>query len=154
MYLVRIVLVTAILLFACEKKPGQEEYITIEKLPQNERLKKFSSYPIEKQIDIYLFTHYLEGGSGTYEGYLASDGENKLFAISRRIDENIEPMMKVRLISAIELIGMNCDCVSDNSEVIKILEDNKMPIDDEDSGGTIGVKNAYNDYLQRIKSQK
>lgn len=147
------ILTTIILFLSCAKSLGQREYLEIEKLPESERLSKFSSYPVEKQIDIYLFSKlYTEGGSGTYGRYLASNGTNKLPNIVKRLDESNDLLVKIELIHTIELINGHCLCVAGNADILRILEKNDIQINTEDDPSTRKLKEVYSDYLQRIKS--
>ena len=151
------ILITISLLVCCASKPGQKEYLEIVKSPasnENEILDKFSKYPIDKQIDIYLFAECCVEGGGTFIRYLGFNGKEKIPSIVKRIDESDNPITKTKLLNALEFIDLNCECLVDSPGTLNILEKNEMRIDESDSQGIKTFKELYSTYLQRIKSRK
>src|SRR5256885_11664041 len=106
------------LLICCAQAPGQNGYDEIKKIPLsegNERLNRFSAYPVDEQIDIYLYSQYnVEGGSDEFFRFMASDGEKKIPTILRRIDTDSspDPRTKVGLIRVLDFIDLNCKCLA------------------------------------------
>jgi hypothetical protein len=148
-------LIIIIFLAGCVSQPGKKEYLEIAKIPvsnESERLAKFSTYPVEKQIEIYLFAQYgVEGGNESFLRYLAFDGQNKIPAIIARIDAADDPGFKALLMRVLDFIDENCGCVADNPDFLNILERNEMQIDPADSEGIKIFKELYRKILLRMK---
>lgn len=153
-----IILTMIIFLVSCEVRPGRKEYIEISKIPisnENEVLAKFSTYPVEKQIDIYLFSQCcVEGNSYPFLWYLATDGKNIIPYIVKRIVESNNPQDKANLMEVLDLIEMKCKCVAENADVLDILTRNEMQLVEENSDHMNGFRELYTEQLQRIKSSQ
>jgi hypothetical protein len=148
----------ALLLTGCMQGPGRKEYVEITRIPLSDEgriLEKFSAYPVEKQIDIYIFSQCcVEGNIYPFDRYLAVNGEMKLPGIIRRIDSDENFSDKVYLLDVVETIDTKCHCVNGKPDFIDILQKNERPIDEHDSSGTVTAKELYRQKLLRIKEQK
>ncbi len=164
-----LILLITVFLVSCADRPGGKEYREITKIPianEDEVKAKFTSYPIEKQLDIYLFSQCcVEGNSYPLMWLLTNDGEEKNMIphIVKRIDESNDPTGKNNLINTIdkanlmdplELIDIKCKCIADSPGVIDILTKNERLIDEQESDGIKGFKRIYSERLQRIKNRK
>ena len=155
----RVFLLTLFILaiLGCPKQPGQDEFIEIERIPntvENERLVKFSSYPIDRQIDIFLFAQInLAGKRDTYMRYLANDGPTKKRHIAIRINLTDRASFKTNLIGVLDFIDLNCACVHDDAEVMELLIQNDSEVLDTDSPDVRLSKESYRQYLERMKSR-
>ena len=114
------------------------------------------AYPINEQIDIYLYSQYgVEGGSDEIFRFIASDGEKKIPAILKRIDSDngADPRTRFGLINVLDFIDQNCQCLANNEDAMMILSRNEMLIVSKDSEGFRGYKELYHQILVRIESR-
>ena len=141
---------------SCEDRPGKKEYLEITEIPsasQNERLNKFSSFPVEKQIDVYLFAMCcVEPSDTVFEEYLILNGKNKIEKIVGRLDKTKDLRDKTNLIRALASINKNCKCLSNNSYVLDILSRNESKIDEINNDNDKLWKELYSSYLNEIKA--
>lgn len=140
----------------CDSR-GQREFDDLQKIQDvDERLNAFSSYPVDRQIDIYLFSQkipaFLEGE--TYLRFMAHQGDQKVLEIARRIDSEEDLTFKRDLIGVLDVIDMKCECVHNNREVMKILAQNDLDVTDTDPPDVISFKGSYRITLDRIKSRR
>ena len=140
-------------------RPGAKEYYELNAVSGTDNtasIRKFSSYPIEKQIDIYLFANCCTegGGSGIY---LSIDGEKKIPNIVKRIETSSDIRDKVALIAVLFSINKECKCMKKHSEFIKSLEKQEENFSTEnipaDDNFTESYRKYYSDYLKDIKVQ-
>ena len=151
------VLLLMVFLLGCKDRPGQKEYLEITKIPRSDdsgRLAKFSAYPIEKQIDIYLYPQrYEEGGSVAFLYYLGDEGKNKIPHIAKRIDESSNWLDKVYLINVLEFIDLNCQCVADDADSLALLIKNEEAVKPEDGKAISSSKELYSKQVHRIRDR-
>lgn len=143
-------------------RPGFKEYNVVDRTRGANNMasiEKFSSYPIDKQIDMYLIgTCCVEGGGGWTTPYLIRDGEEKIPSIVRRIEVFPDDIRdKAALISALVSINKECQCLKKYPEIIKRLEvveekikAEKIPSDDNYQET---YRKLYSDDLAEIKKQ-
>lgn len=141
-------------------RPGAEEYFEISKTMSADNtaaIRKLSSYPINKQIDIYLFGNCcVEGGGGWIGALFTKNGEEKIPFIIKRIEVFPDDIRnKVALIEALHEINRDCHCLKQHPEYIEILENvgeriktEKSNLDDEYKRICI---RGYDIYLKDIK---
>ena len=151
-------LALAVMTLSClAQQPGRDEYIEIGRISkenQQERLAKFSSYSVDRQIDVYLFAQtFVEGSNEDYGRYLAHNGAAKKREIALRIDSTDRMSFKTDLISVLYLIDLNCECVSNDTEIMDLLAKNELDILETDSLDVRISKGTYRKYLKRIKSR-
>lgn len=136
----------------CPKQPGQDEFVEIERLPENQRLARFSAYPVELQIDMFLFAQINLAGKGvTYLRYLADDGQAKKRQIAARIDSTERSSFKADLIVVLDEIDLSCSCVHNDSGLMDLLVKNDLDILDTDPPDVRLSKELYKKILDRLK---
>ncbi len=137
----------------CLNSPGKKEFDGIQRIEAiDERLTMFSSFPIDKQIDIFLYAQ--RNGAGfrdTYFRFLANEGENKKLDIARRIDVSQSASHKADLLIVLDFIDTKCRCVNNDSEVMTLLEKNLRDSEKNDPPDVSMSKDFYRNCLQRIK---
>jgi hypothetical protein len=97
---------------------GASEYDTLTgaKSPA-EAEELFSAYPIEKQIDIYLFgLKYVEPGDSSTQKFLVKGGAAKLPTIIHRIQDANGDFDKAYLMEVVARIDKDCNCVTDDQK--------------------------------------
>lgn len=133
--------------------PGAKEFLEIEKLHDDQaKLKRFNEYPIDTQIDTFMFAaRATEGSGGNYQRYLAYDGANKIERISERIVQSTDWYYKMHLIYAVIPIQSECGCVRSNTEVMK----NLRTLNGLDDGTELNhkIRDAYIQFLRDIEGQ-
>jgi hypothetical protein len=129
------------------KLPGGSEYYEIKKIPYSnntERIAAFNSYPVEKQIDIYLFAMIHKAPADAAFGeYLKVNGESKIAKLADAIENINSPMAKGYLIGATWEIDRECNCVANNPKIMEILKRRESPPDPNDDEGDRGWKKSY-----------
>lgn len=144
-------------IFACQDTPGKKEFLQIEQIPDqkdNERTLKFSSYPVDRQIDIFLVSEIsLAGKRDTYLRYLAKDGSSKVMSIAERLSVEQRASFRTSLIKALDLIDMECNCVHNDAVIMSIIETNNVVVVDPDKPDDRMSKQTYEQYAQRLKSR-
>ena len=99
-------IVVVLLTISCNAQQARD-YNAIGRIPREnrqERLALFSSYSVDRQIDLYLFAqNFVEGTNEDYMDLLAHDGEMKVSAIADRIDATSRFGFKTDLILALDL---------------------------------------------------
>jgi len=81
--------------------------------------KQFNSYPVEKQIDIYLFgLKYVEPDDSSAKKFLVYDGKRKIPTIIQRVQDTNEEFDKAYLMEVVALIDKDCNCVSEDQKAI------------------------------------
>lgn len=141
--------------------PGAIEYNEIAKIhgaSNTASINKLSSYPIEKQIEIYLYGNCCVEGGTWIDPLFTKDGAKKIPFIIKRISVFPDDIRnKVALIEALNDINNDCKCLKNNSEYIQILEDVGERIKTEKSSLEYQYKESYIkfywNYLNRIKEQ-
>lgn len=118
---------------------GGVEYSEICKIPksdENKRLALFNSYPIEKQIDIFLYA--MRQRDYVFEVYLTKNGEAKLPQLAEEIKVQKDLRNKAELISIISNIDRICEiekninCVANDSKIMEILKKSESPPNQND----------------------
>lgn len=149
-----ILVIIVIFISSCTTSPGQKEYLELDRVStsdHNKRQTAFSAYPVEKQIDIYLYAWYgPKGGGMNALFYLINDGESKVPQILKRLDQTTEPNHKAALLNALLEIERNCHCVANNPQIIEILEKSEIKKRFEGDQGFIFI---YQTYLQQLKDE-
>ena len=136
----------------CPKQPGQDEFIEIERLSENARLSKFSSYPVDRQIDIFLFAQINMAGKGeTYLHYLTNNAETKTIQIVARIDATERVSFKADLLRVLEAVDLRCACVHSDSSLMRILMKNDVEAETTDPPDVRLSKELYTKILDRLK---
>lgn len=144
------ILVFLVCLVSCAKKTGQREYEDFDKIPKQEfgkRQEKFSSYPVDKQIDIYLYAQFGFEGGHDLTGYLKDNGEQKIPEILRRIEIG-NFMHKSALIHVLYYIDKDCACISQNSEIMDSLSSQMQ----KEADIYEGFKVLYKESVERLNA--
>lgn len=133
--------------------PGSKEFLEIEKLRDDQaKLNRFQEYPIDIQIDVFMFAAYAtEGAGGNYQGYLAYEGSKKVVRISERIAQSTDWYYKMHLISAVVRIQQECGCARSNRVVMKNLR-NLNGVDDG-SKLTREIRDTYLQFLNQVEGR-
>jgi hypothetical protein len=80
------------------------EYKKLFYLPQAEQEERFKQYPLEKQVDIYLYAMYVEPPLTRYAGYLGGNGKKILSVLLARLEAEHSDTAKAHLIYAFKEI--------------------------------------------------
>jgi hypothetical protein len=143
--------------FGCAQMVGKRGYDEIRRIPgvgSQLRRERFATYPIDQQIDIYLYSQYnVEGGGDEFFRYMADDGENKIPQILKRLDtdRDSDPRTKVGLIRVLDHIDQGCHCLLQVQDAGEILNRSEMQPVQSDSDGVRQFKELYRTVLERIK---
>lgn len=114
-------------------KPGGAEYVEITRMKINGKSEeairnRISEFPIDSQIDAYLFSIYsVEGSQVDFERLLIQDGEQKLGRLAERIDLAKRADHRYSLLVVVWSIDTKCGCVKSKSEVLALIKKNRMP---------------------------
>lgn len=104
--------------YCVRNQPGGQEYFQIREIrlsDADEAARQFSSYTIEKQIDIYLFgIKYVHPNDNSGAQLLANQGSQKLPHIFKRIQAANSELEIAYLVEVVELINRQNCCVTDN----------------------------------------
>lgn len=77
----------------------------------------FNSFPVDKQIDVYLFgLKYIEPDDNSTKKFLVKDGSKRLPTILRRIRSSDSEFDKAYLMEVVSLINKDCGCVTDEEK--------------------------------------
>lgn len=109
----------------CTGKPGAKEYSELSRMYGSgnaQPRRQFSGYPIEKQIDIFLFSRSCTGDT-RIEPLLISDGRNKISPIVERIKSTGNVWDQGYLSGTLISINTECRCISSDSQFIRDLEE-------------------------------
>lgn len=146
-------ILVGIVLLGCYYYPGESNFDDIERLPQSNRLARFSSFPVDEQINIFLFAQISPRGKrDTYLRYLADEGSSKIEAIVRRVSKEERPSSKADLISVLDLIDLNCNCVG-SPEVVAELTSAANPVDANDPNDVRASKQRFESILSKIRDR-
>ncbi|MBK8148856.1 MAG: hypothetical protein IPK58_11770 [Acidobacteria bacterium] len=108
-----------------QQDPGEVEYREICLIPESDgaaRSVKFNSYPVDKQIDIYLYSQVaFEGGKGDFLRYIIKNGNKKVLAIFSRIRTEKRALFRLLLIIAIDRIDSETKVLSKQAELLDEL---------------------------------
>ena len=80
------------------------EYKKLFYLPQEQQEERFKQFPLEKQVDIYIYAMYVEPPLTRYAGYLGGNGERVLPVLLARLEAEDSDTTKAHLIYAFEEI--------------------------------------------------
>jgi len=153
-----IVLIILFFLNGCTLQPGQKEFIELRKIPHKntqEIENKLSQHPIEKQIDIYLFSECcVRGNSYDLMRYLAVNGKANIPHLVKRINTSEHAIDKTNLMLAVKFIDLNCECVTADLKTMQILEKNVMKANDDDIEGIKIYKTLYKTSLNDLKDRR
>jgi hypothetical protein len=148
-----IILLPFLLLSSCSiclLQLGRSEYFEIGRIPLKnhaERLNKFSSHSVEKQLDIYLFaSKCIENPS--IKGLLAETGDNKISEIVKRIQDSLTAEDKYYLIEALTDLQSRCNCIK--QETVEVLKLEQEGISFRDTERQKFYKEAYKANLKLI----
>jgi hypothetical protein len=92
---------TLMLLIAAFQQCGSEtppEYRTLFRMPSQERESKFKQFPIEKQVDVYVYAMYVEPPMTEFVDYLASNGKKAIPHILARLEVEKSDTVKTNLV--------------------------------------------------------
>ena len=114
--------------FACfggQQDPGEVEYREICLIPESDgaaRSVKYNSYPVDNQIDIFLYAQSaFEGGDGPTLRYIIKNGDKKVPAIFSRIRTEKRALFRLLLIIAIDRIDSETKVLSKQAELLDEL---------------------------------
>ena len=140
----------------CWGKRGCNEYKAV--IAQNNNtnamaIEKFSSYPVDKQIDIHLYANYV--GNGSVGRFIARhDGANKVQRIVQRIRTEPQLWDKASLIDALFYINEECRCIKQDSDVIRTLVEVENALQrDPNLPANYAYKDIYSMSLTSLKNQ-
>lgn len=132
---------------------GRNGYLEIQAIPyenESERIEKFQSFPINKQLDVYLFSkQHIEGDGGDIFKYVSKDFEIKLpFIVEKiKISERIEDKLGL-----FDLFSYpNSEYLRKHPEIIPILTEAHPQIIDSDNEETKQKKQYYARALSNLK---
>ncbi len=146
-------IIAVIMLAGCSYQPGEVNFNEIEHLPESYRLARFSSFPVDEQVNIFHFSQInLRGKSDTYMRYLAEDGQSKIEAIVLRISREQRFSFKTDLLTVIDLIDLKCNCVG-SSRVLDALTLADEPVNADDPTDVRETMQLYEKILRRIKDR-
>lgn len=155
-----ILAVTLLVSTSCysEKPRGYDEYMAMEAIPYSDaaaRRRKFDSFEIDKQLDLYLFTQRgVEGSKVHVAEYIEEDGERYVDDITRRIEASSNEGDKFYLLGALVDIERRCRCVANNPTVMQRLREARTTIDESHGEVDRLHINAYSERLERLSNQK
>lgn len=140
----------------CEYMTGAEDYNEFIKAPDKDKAEaqqRFSSFSIEKQIDIFLYARRCPDNPNIGP-FLYADGERKIPNIVRKIQTTEKVINKADLVGVLSNINAECRCVTSESEIIKTLEDVEKKLDaDKNIPSNYGYKEMYSLNLKFLKEQ-
>lgn len=142
----------------CSYETGKKEYYEVINHSKTESsnagmIQRFSSYPIEKQIDIYLYARNCPDNP-SIEPLLVKDGEGKILAIVERIKTADRVLDKVYLLGVLSSINIKCKCISKDSEAIQSLETVEKELsENKDTWGGKEYKEIYSTRLKSLKER-
>ena len=117
-----------------QQDPGEVEYREICLIPESDgaaRSVKFNSYPVDKQIDIYLYSQVaFEGGKGDFLRYIIKNGDKKVLGIFSRIRTEKRALFRLLLIIAIDRIDSETKVFSKRAELLEELMTLKIVSDE------------------------
>ena len=97
-------------------RPGAKEYYEIKEMATSDIdgiRPKFESYPVETQIDIYLYgLKYVEPDDNSSLKFLIEGGERKVPNIMKRIESTDIEFDKAYLMEALASINNDCGCIT------------------------------------------
>jgi hypothetical protein len=133
--------------------PGRKGYLEIQVIPfENEsaRVEKFQSFPINQQLEIYLFSNeHVEGGGGDISKYVSTNFETKLPFIVEKIKTSERVEDKLRLFGLFSY--PNTECLRKHPEIIPTLSEAQPQITKTDSEETKQKKQDYMKLLSNLK---
>ncbi len=144
-----------LLLTACptnlSNRPGSKEYeelTSINAASNSQIIERFENYPVEKQIDIFLFSEDPRFGP-----ILARGGEKKLEEIVTRIEDPSTHLWdKCRLVDVLIKINNDCHCIGPESKIIKRLEAVGPSNNRTAQGASDPYWKTYRDSIATLKS--
>ena len=80
------------------------EYKKLFYLPEQQQEETFKQFPLDKQVDAYVYAMYVEPPLTRYARYLAGNGENALPVLLRRLESEQSDTTKAHLIYAFKEI--------------------------------------------------
>lgn len=135
----------------CIFEPGRSEYQELAGIPmtnKRERIEKMDSYPVEKQIDVFLYAaKCAEDPSIT--GLFGDLGAPKITQIAERIKTSRSAEDKYHLIRSVSDIDWKCRCI--NQTIIDELSKFTSDVTVFDSASEKSFKEIYKDYLKHLK---
>lgn len=142
--------------FQCRNQPGGREYRELSKLYSDGNLeprRRFSSYSIDQQIDIYLYSRKCADDT-RIEPLLIADGERKIDSILRRTGEEPHLPSKGYLVSVLIRVNTFCRCISRDSNAVQALERIGVELDRDPTISSNDVyKQIYHGNVKSLKTQ-
>lgn len=131
---------------------GYYEIVSAKHASNVQVIEKFSNYPVENQIDIFLYARNCPNNPHI-EPLLIHDGEKKVDHIVARIETEPRVWDRVFLIGVLSRINHNCRCVSGNSTLIGRLEivDQQMQSEHQPIESLYTYVEMFSDELRMIK---
>ena len=118
-------LISLVLLLGFLQQCGGEmpaEYETLFRLPSHEREAKFKQFPIEKQVDVYIYAMYVEPPKTEFLRYLASNGEKAVPFLLARLEIEKSDTRKAILVNVFEEIHRYYASLRNDEATITVLE--------------------------------
>lgn len=103
-------------------QPLPKEFREFTKLPRDQRIAKFNTLPIDKQIDFHLLNMSREPPDSSLAYEIAKQGPSVLPALLSRMDGHVSGRQSVDLLLVFRTMHKKFVDLSHNSEVIRILE--------------------------------
>ena len=114
-----------LLLIGFSQQCGEEmptEYQALFRLPSHEREARFREFPLEKQVDVYIYAMYVEPPMTEFLRYLASNGEAAIPYLIARLETETSDTRKKNLIYVFEEMHRYHVSLSDKRKTVTTLE--------------------------------
>lgn len=134
----------------CLLQSGRSEYYEIVKTPitnKSERVRKFSMYPPERQIDVYLFAARCSDDPSVM-GLFTEISKDRIPDIVKRIQVSKSEEDKHFLIRILSDTNWQCRCIDQG--MIEILSAVQSEISPQDNESEKFYKESYKKYLEHI----
>lgn len=97
--------------------PSEYKQLFNQPLPQQEE--KFKQFPLDKQVDVYIYAMYVEPPLKRYARYLGSSGKEVLPFLVRRLEAEKSDTTKAHLIYALAEIHQHYYSLRDEKQTLE-----------------------------------
>lgn len=100
------------------------EYRRLFRLPREQQAEEFKKYPLEQQVDIYIYAMQgVEPPLTEFAGFLASNGKKIIPLLLERLKDVKNDRIRYYFIRVFDEIHMNHCSLKDEQEVIQAIRD-------------------------------